>query len=126
MERICIYVEPENEVEKLERAVSSRYDMIQECEEDVREDKFVQWNVQFPSSSWRTTIANKNLATSTSRCGRLEYGVEYVYTRQTTLHLAKNAWNALCSITTLPTARSLLRPSFCFSSSLRRRLTSLA
>lgn len=48
MERICIYVEPENEVEKLKREVSSRYDMIQGCEEDVREDKFVRWNVQFP------------------------------------------------------------------------------
>ena len=34
-------------------------------------------------------------------------------------YLAKNVWKAVCSITTLPTAFSFFRPSFCFSSSLR-------
>lgn len=41
-------------------------------------------------------------------------------------HLARNAWKAVCSITTLPTAFNFLRPSFCFSSSFRRREMSLA
>jgi hypothetical protein len=41
-------------------------------------------------------------------------------------YFAKNFWNASCSMTTEPTARSFFRPSFCFSSSFRRLLRSLA
>jgi hypothetical protein len=55
---------------------------------------------------------------------------DVVWTRMEVLiyccYLARNFWNASCSITTEPTARSFFRPSFCFSSSFLRRDKSLA
>jgi hypothetical protein len=52
--------------------------------------------------------------------------VHAIYINSPQRYFARNFWNASCSITTFPNARSFFRPSFCFSSSFLRRLTSLA